>query len=83
MCVCLLLLAGCGALSSPAAAPLLVTDGYDYGGADPEAVAAYQRGWAYILDEGRWTASEEAFREATRLDPDWICLLYTSPSPRD
>lgn len=72
LCVGLVLLVGCGATSTPITTPPLVVNGYGYGEAEPAAVAAYQRGWAHILDEGQWTASEDAFREAARLDPDWV-----------
>jgi len=66
-------LVGCGATQTHAdAASSPVVDGYDYAGAEPAAIAAYQQGFSYILDEGRWTASEAAFREAARLDPDWV-----------
>lgn len=45
---------------------------HDYGSTNPQALRAHNADWSYILDAGRWTESEEAFRAAHEAEPDWI-----------
>jgi len=44
----------------------------DYGSKIDSARYYFLKGWEEILDNGRWTESEIAFRKATELDPDWL-----------
>ena len=46
--------------------------GFDYGTDRVDALAAYDRGWEQIMDQGRWTAAEASFRRAAEIDPDWV-----------
>ena len=45
---------------------------FDYGTQKDSARYYFFKGWEEILDNGRWTESEEAFRKAIEFDPDWI-----------
>ncbi|MDT0605988.1 hypothetical protein [Croceitalea rosinachiae] len=45
--------------------------GFDYGTKNDSARMYFQKGWQEIMDYGRWTASEIAFRKAHSLDPNW------------
>ena len=63
-----------GGCSSP---PEATSDAAD----TPEDLAATSRlaarvhfaeGWTAIMDEGRWTVAEAAFRAAAEADPDWV-----------
>ncbi len=58
-----LLIIGC---SSPTS-----KESYDYGTQSDSARYYFQKGWEEILDNGRWTESEEAFRKAVEFDPNW------------
>lgn len=60
--ICIALLASCAADQGT----------HDYGSTNPRALRDYHAGWSYILDAGRWTESEEAFRAAHEAEPDWI-----------
>lgn len=53
--------------SKPAASSLP-----DYGTESDSARFYFLKGWQEILDYGRWTASEVAFRKALEFDPDWL-----------
>lgn len=44
---------------------------YNYGTENDAARSYFLKGWEEILDNGRWTESEIAFRKAAELDPDW------------
>lgn len=44
---------------------------YDYGTQSDSARYYFQKGWEEILDNGRWTESEIAFRKAMDFDPEW------------
>lgn len=44
----------------------------DYGTEVDSARYYFLKGWEEILDNGRWTASEIAFRKAVEFDPDWL-----------
>lgn len=44
----------------------------DYGTQVDSARYYFQKGWEEILDNGRWTESELAFRKASALDSDWL-----------
>ncbi len=44
---------------------------YDYGTQSDSARYYFIKGWEEILDNGRWTESEIAFRKAMEFDPDW------------
>ncbi|MCA9296733.1 MAG: hypothetical protein KC983_09445, partial [Phycisphaerales bacterium] len=46
--------------------------GFSYGTDNAVALAAFNRGWMQIMDEGRWTAAERSFREAADADPSFI-----------
>lgn len=45
--------------------------GYNYGTKSDSARHYFIKGWEEILDNGRWTESESAFRKAMEFDPDW------------
>ena len=45
---------------------------YDYGTKSDSARYYFLKGWEEILDNGRWTESETAFRDAVDFDPDWL-----------
>jgi len=45
---------------------------FDYGTQSDSARHYFFKGWEEILDNGRWTESENAFRKAMEFDPDWI-----------
>lgn len=45
---------------------------FDYGTKNDSARFYFHKGWAEIMDHGRWTESERAFRKASELDPDWL-----------
>ena len=49
-----------------------VSTSYDYGTQSDSARYFFNKGWEEIMDNGRWTKSEEAFRKAVEFDPDWI-----------
>lgn len=53
-----------------------VSPSFDYGTQSDSARYYFIKGWEEIMDYGRWTASEAAFRKAVELDPD--CLLCKS-----
>lgn len=44
----------------------------DYGTDNELARTFFLKGWEEILDNGRWTEAEIAFRKASSLDPDWL-----------
>lgn len=44
----------------------------NYGTKIDSARYYFLKGWEEILDNGRWTESEIAFRKASELDPDWL-----------
>ena len=48
------------------------TNTFGYGTRNAEALASFTEGWSEILDAGRWTESEAAFRKAANTDPDWV-----------
>jgi outer membrane PBP1 activator LpoA protein len=48
------------------------TASFDYGTQNEAARTYFFKGFEEILDNGRWTASEAAFRKAVELDPDWM-----------
>jgi tetratricopeptide (TPR) repeat protein len=48
------------------------TTSFDYGTQNDVAKSYFFKGFEEILDNGRWTESEEAFRKAVELDPDWM-----------
>lgn len=45
---------------------------FDYGTNNQAARDNFIKGWEEILDNGRWTESEAAFRKAAKLDPEWL-----------
>ena len=45
---------------------------FDYGTQNDSARYHFIKGWEEILDNGRWTESEIAFRKASELDPEWL-----------
>lgn len=45
---------------------------YGFGGAAPEAVAAYRQGWLEILEYGRWEEAERQYRLALSISPDFV-----------
>ena len=45
---------------------------YNYGTSNDSARHYFLKGWEEILDNGRWTESEIAFRKASELDPGWL-----------
>ena len=45
---------------------------FDYGTSNDSARYYFNKGWEEIMDNGRWTRSEEAFRKAIEFDPDWL-----------
>lgn len=45
---------------------------YDYGTQSDSARYYFQKGWEEILDNGRWTESELAYRKAVAIDPNWL-----------
>lgn len=44
---------------------------FDYGTQSDSARFYFMKGWEEIMDNGRWTASERAFRKAVEFDPNW------------
>jgi len=48
------------------------TNRFNFGTENDSALFYYNKGWAYILDTGEWTKSEEAYRKALTFDPDFI-----------
>ncbi len=44
----------------------------NYGTEVDSARYYFMKGWEEILDNGRWTEAEIAFRKASSLDPDWL-----------
>lgn len=44
---------------------------FDYGTKNDSARFYFHKGWEEIMDNGRWTESEIAFRKASKLDPNW------------
>jgi len=51
--------------------PKTTTD-FDYGTKNDSARYYFHKGWAEIMDNGRWTESEQAFRKVIEIDPDWV-----------
>lgn len=49
-----------------------VSTSFNYGTQSDSARYYFIKGWEEIMDNGRWTESEEAFRKAVEFDPDWI-----------
>ncbi|MBL4755808.1 MAG: hypothetical protein JKY52_19720 [Flavobacteriales bacterium] len=49
-----------------------VSNRFDYGTQSDSARYYFMKGWEEIMDHGRWTESEEAFRKAVVFDPDWM-----------
>lgn len=47
-------------------------EAYHYGTDSDSARYYFLKGWEEILDNGRWTASEAAFRKALEFDPEWL-----------
>ena len=47
------------------------TTPFQYGTEIDSARYYFHKGWHEIMDNGRWTASELAFRKAVDWDPDW------------
>ena len=47
-----------------------------------DAKLQYNKGIDYY-QLGQFEQSANCFKKAIELDPNYICLLYTSPSPRD
>ena len=45
---------------------------FDFGTDSDSAFHYYELGWSEILDYGRWSSSEEAFRNAVKHDPGFI-----------
>lgn len=45
---------------------------FDYGTEDDSARYYFLKGWEEIMDNGRWTESEKAFRKAMEFDPEWL-----------
>lgn len=45
---------------------------FNFGTENDSALFYYNKGWAYILDTGEWTKSEEAYRKAITFDPDFV-----------
>ena len=45
---------------------------YNYGTKNDSARYYFLKGWEEILDNGRWTESESAYRKAVTLDPEWL-----------
>ncbi len=45
---------------------------FDYGTKVDSARYYFLKGWEEILDNGRWTESEMAFRKAVEFDPNWL-----------
>ncbi len=52
--------------------PAASIESFDYGTQNEDARAYFLKGWEEILDNGRWSVSEMAFRKAAELDPDWL-----------
>ena len=44
---------------------------FNYGTTSDSARYYFFKGWEEIMDNGRWTASEKAFRKALEFDPNW------------
>ncbi len=49
--------------------------GFDYGSQSDSARYYFLKGWEEILDNGRWTESEIAFRKASDFDMEWLLGL--------
>lgn len=45
---------------------------FNYGTTNDSARHYFLLGWSEIMDNGRWTKSEAAFRKALAFDPDWL-----------
>jgi len=45
---------------------------FNFGTENDSALYYYNKGWAYILDTGEWTKSEEAYRKAMTFDPEFV-----------
>lgn len=45
---------------------------YAFGGARPDALAAYRSGWVEILELGRWREAEIEYRKALTIDPNFV-----------
>ena len=45
---------------------------YNYGSQSDSAVYHFNKGWEQIMDYGQWTLSEESFRKAVEIDPDFL-----------
>ena len=56
----------------PSSAVMDDTGSFDYGTESDSARYYFLKGWEEILDNGRWTESEEAFRKAVDFDPEWL-----------
>ncbi|MEL7122873.1 MAG: hypothetical protein AAFO07_25725, partial [Bacteroidota bacterium] len=54
--------------------PSLETDltEFNYGTENDSARYYFFKGWEEIMDNGRWTESEIAFRKAIKHDPQWL-----------
>ncbi|MFT4785522.1 MAG: hypothetical protein ACJAZM_002811 [Cyclobacteriaceae bacterium] len=48
---------------------------FNYGTQNDSARLYFEIGWSEIMDNGRWTASETAFRKAVILDTTWLLGL--------
>lgn len=60
----MVLLSSCGGSSDTSTT-------FDYGTDSDSARHYFNEGWREILDNGRWTESETAFRKAMTFDPKW------------
>ena len=47
------------------------TKSFNYGTKNDSARFYFEKGWQEIMDHGRWTESEIAFKKASKLDPNW------------
>lgn len=43
-----------------------------YSSSSEKALAAFRRGWVQIMDEGRYGAAEDSYRDALEHDPDFL-----------
>jgi tetratricopeptide (TPR) repeat protein len=49
-----------------------ISERFNFGTENDSALYYYNKGWAYILDSGEWTKSEEAYRKAMTFDPNFV-----------
>ena len=60
-----------GIILLPSCSSSSVNSEYEYGTESDSARYYFLKGWEEILDNGRWTESEIAYRKAIEFDPDW------------